>query len=61
VPSEGMDEKLQSEVVSLLLILRDLYADEVVPTMVDAGDHGERLEKIVEVLDALGYRQEDDL
>ncbi len=43
-----------------LLTLKRLYEDDVVPTMVDDGDHLERIEDIDGLLRELGYKEEKD-
>ncbi len=54
-----MKKALVQRIVLHLLILKELYEDDVVPTMVDDGDHAERIEDIENLLGKLGYKEEE--
>jgi hypothetical protein len=42
-----------SEVIGYLEILKQVYDDEVMPTMIDDSDHEERIEELEELINYL--------
>lgn len=56
----GMHKDLRESIIFHLLMLRSVYEDGVMPSLLDDGDAEERIGQLNDALAKLGYREEEE-